>query len=377
MDKAKDKPTEEFFTCDLKPGIYDMPEEEYRALDALNWSLLKWMGHCAETFIHEYREGSDEDSDAKLEGRMLHTAILEPHLYSKRYATAPEKYPSVVKIEGAEGKVENVDKEGSEWSYGVGRGAKRVVVRFCLEYDIDANEYVMQSIPPGNSMLNLLKIKMSPWSGTSNFCKAWAAGIREKGIEPVKHKMHKNCQAMASKVLSTLGMEAFLAGKKEPVVIWDDPETGIKCKAKLDTLDVLENEIRIADLKKVANSADWEAFANLMLKPQLQYTGQMAWYSDGVRHALGRPVHRIWRFIAIENFGSHVVQVHKAIDDHRDHSGAYFEDGRCRYMSYIKEVKACMESGVWPAHTPDVEMDMVPPAWQEARLQARGWLLDD
>ena len=61
-----------------------MPFEDYRAIDAVNWSTLKYMGASA---LH-YKDAVDngtEDNAAMALGRAIHTAILEPDELPLRY----------------------------------------------------------------------------------------------------------------------------------------------------------------------------------------------------------------------------------------------------------------------------------------------------
>jgi len=62
-----------------------MPFETYRAIDAVNWSLLKHMGDSPKHYAHA-KENQREDTTRLLLGRAVHTAVLEPDEVPLRYA---------------------------------------------------------------------------------------------------------------------------------------------------------------------------------------------------------------------------------------------------------------------------------------------------
>lgn len=79
------------------PGAYPgMPESEYRAADAIANSDLKHMlrspAHFYAARLDPDRE-PEEDTTAKIEGRALHCAILEPHTFGQRYYFVDEGMP--------------------------------------------------------------------------------------------------------------------------------------------------------------------------------------------------------------------------------------------------------------------------------------------
>ena len=73
----------------LSEGLHlDVPFDEYRAIDAVNQSLLKNFRHSAAMVKH--RMGGGSFSSPALEfGTAFHAAILEPDVYAAEYAVAP------------------------------------------------------------------------------------------------------------------------------------------------------------------------------------------------------------------------------------------------------------------------------------------------
>lgn len=81
----------------MKPGIYDISFEEYQAIDAINMSKLKDIKRSPAHFYAQHLSPLRvpfKDTNALRFGRMVHTYILEPHLFDDEYpsATLAEKY---------------------------------------------------------------------------------------------------------------------------------------------------------------------------------------------------------------------------------------------------------------------------------------------
>lgn len=68
--------------ADLKPGIYpDMPDADYRATKAVSCSVLKRFAEApAKALV------PSKDTEAMTAGRLIHSALLEPHKFEGRYA---------------------------------------------------------------------------------------------------------------------------------------------------------------------------------------------------------------------------------------------------------------------------------------------------
>lgn len=74
----------------MKPGLYPaMPRDEYDAVDALNQSTIKVAYDQSLYHARAKQLEHKAPSDALIEGNALHTLILEPDLFEKRYADMP------------------------------------------------------------------------------------------------------------------------------------------------------------------------------------------------------------------------------------------------------------------------------------------------
>lgn len=72
--------------------IFDMPEAEYRAHPAIANSDLTSVRRSPGHLLAR-RRNPEEVTPAKLDGRALHTAILEPQLFMQRYCVMPADAP--------------------------------------------------------------------------------------------------------------------------------------------------------------------------------------------------------------------------------------------------------------------------------------------
>jgi exodeoxyribonuclease VIII len=78
----------------MKPGIYtDIPNEEYHGGEGVSSSGLKWFltntpAHFYANYLDPERERSEPTPAMKI-GTAIHTAILEPDEYAKRYVIIP------------------------------------------------------------------------------------------------------------------------------------------------------------------------------------------------------------------------------------------------------------------------------------------------
>jgi hypothetical protein len=66
------------------PGILKRSIDKYLRIPAVNWSTLKEMQRSALHYAHR-KENPREDSSGLARGRAVHTAVLEPELFSKEY----------------------------------------------------------------------------------------------------------------------------------------------------------------------------------------------------------------------------------------------------------------------------------------------------
>jgi len=133
-------------------------------------------------------------------------------------------------------------------------------------------------------------------------------------------------------------------GPAEASIIWDEPTTGIRCKARFDKWDPQRRVI--ADIKTTADVADFERSIG-----RYAYHQQAAFYCDAAQFITGES-HR-FAIVAVEKTPPYAVRA--ALMD--DESVAA---GRRQYFRALHTLQECWEADAWPGPAN-------PPAWHAPR----------
>ena len=129
-------------------------------------------------------------------------------------------------------------------------------------------------------------------------------------------------------------------GPAEVSLVWEDPETGLRCKGRIDKLDV---ELRsIADLKTTCKPAsDFQRSI-----AQYSYHRQAAFYTDGLRVLTGKEYE--FCLVAVERHPPHGVRAAPLGWDS-------IVVGREEYRTALRRIAECRKTGEWPDYEqPDV-----------------------
>lgn len=351
------------------PGIYyDVPEGEYRAWDALNWSLIKRMAHAPAAFRYfQTTDETDDDEKAHLElGKALHMAVLQPAEFARRYITAPQSYPTVVAPTGWTAK--QADDTGMVYTVATGRGGNR-------------KEFTVQIDHASTTALTLAddvtaQIVAKPWNKNANYCGNWEKRQAEAGMVIISPRELRRVRTMADALWSLKATQLMLDGAQTEVsIVWPDQQTGLLCKARIDAV----NGCEIADLKTTGRSAAWERFCPDCLN--YGYAGQAAFYRDGydwaTRNVLKQDVPEgpMFRFLVVESNPPYLPAVYDLYDQPDAPSAEFMEHGRQLYHGYLQQIAYCQKHDSWPGHNPGPPdqqtepMELVPLEWM--KLQGR------
>ena len=139
--------------------------------------------------------------------------------------------------------------------------------------------------------------------------KSFAAECESNGCTPLTWDDQVSIEAMRSNVLAHPDAAPMLqqAGESEYVAVWQDPDTGLACKARLDKYVPGALALDI----KTARNAEPEEFSRQMYS--LGYWQQLAWYHEGFNRASGTDTP--FTIIAIENEAPFCVAVYSLDDD--------------------------------------------------------------
>jgi hypothetical protein len=192
---------------------------------------------------------------------------------------------------------------------------------------------------------------------------AWAKFEVEnegKGLLTPAH--HGTCLGIESAVWGHPIARLLLqnSGKSEVVALWHDPNTGMRCKARLDRLTVYEGFTAIVELKSTTDAREF-AFARDAAK--FQYHSAAAFYLDGL-NALA-PMERRFFTIAAEKEAPYGCAVY-------EYGVTTMEQGRQDYRRFMEACKVAQENDLWPGYSTELQILEVP----EWAIKAEDWTND-
>jgi hypothetical protein len=140
-------------------------------------------------------------------------------------------------------------------------------------------------------------------------------------------------------------------GKPEQSLFWRDTVSGIRCRARLDWLpDRTDGRMIVPDYKSCV-SAEPEAITKAVHKHG--YHQQADWYLDGV-YALDLADKAAFVFVFQEKTAPYLVTVVELNQD-------FLMWGRVLNDKARDVYRRCMETGIWPGYSDEVELVQLPP----------------
>ncbi len=220
-----------------EPGVYhDLLFDDYKQIDAVNNSSL---GPLKRSLRHYKMQEFSSETDAMRFGTLCHTALLEPG-NMQRYIVMPDLTPGITT---ANGKPAANPKATSAY--------KQRVAEF---HELHSDRTVISQV----EMDHL-------WGVT--------AAVEENDL--------------ASEYLAPVGAD------RELTIIWICPDTGIKCKARIDHWR--QSAKRITDLKTTQDGRNWATKSI----DRYDYDRQAAFYQWGMQ-VLGMDVQEVC-FVVVES----------------------------------------------------------------------------
>ena len=141
-------------------------------------------------------------------------------------------------------------------------------------------------------------------------------------------------------------------GRNEVTVVWEDEETGLLCKARLDRMTKAFGWSVLVDIKTCMNAQKW-AFESAVAK--FNYHLQAAFYLDSL-NTLSKSINqRRYILLAIEKDPPFAIQCFELNE-------SSLIEGRDKYRFYLKQYKECLETDVWPGY-PDTIEEIGIPQW--------------
>jgi len=262
----------------MKQGIYEISFEEYLALDALNNSTLKDMSRSPKYAKYRMTALRKTTPEQRI-GTLVHMALLEPVKFG--------------------------DKVG-----------------FLVEPDIRKNTKVG---------------------------KLAVANAEEKGLDLYSQEEYDTAHKMAGEAKSVVGEDGqsvlnslLRNGKTEQTIIWNDPKTGVLCKARPDYLRTDRNVL--VDVKTISGMMGDDPLSEKSIRGYLKkYHGawQAAWYLDGVQAVTGQDYKNSFVHIFIPK-GDIIDRLRVIVLCDDD-----IEYARLQYHPIVEQYAECKKTGVW------------------------------
>lgn len=294
----------------METGVFfGLTEREYNAIPALRSTELRDFARDTPAHFAYRRTVETAESDALIEGRALHIAVLEPETFSHRVRVR-RPLPSAAEA-GC------VTAKGEPSPGYLSREQKELKAR--LEAEIEAEVAGAEIILNPDQMECITEMSDALFQD-----REW------------RDLINRDSHA-------------------EVTVVWKDDETGLLCKARLDLW--LPNEGIIVDLKGTKVVATPENFSREIRR--YGYAHQMAFYRSGAEKAMGG-LHKTSPVMlaAVEKSMPHLCAVRPmdlatlliAQAENREHLARYAE---------------CKRTNVWPGHDPCVPWSL--PGYADAQ----------
>lgn len=184
---------------------------------------------------------------------------------------------------------------------------------------------------------------------------AGAAHITEEEMAAVKG-IRENVAKHA-----TISEALYGKGISELSIVWIDPETGLKCKARIDRLAAIGSYPFIVDVKTTHKPASLHAWQTAVQQYRLHQ--QAAHYLAGLQ--VLRPLEdgyaRKFAWVVCETEPPYAVRIFEAED-------AALEIGRDEVAAHLRAYADCVERGSWPSWSEGMELAGLP-AWAYRQYQ--------
>lgn len=291
----------------LAPGVYDdVSEEQYFALPYASNSRLTLLKRSP-AHMKADMEQPRQETEALFLGTAIHSAVLQPDEFARRYIVSGP----------CEALLKSGDRKGE---------------------------------PCGNN-------------GGSRHAGAWFCGKHAPDTAPdaaiaLSPKQWDTCIGVRSSMYAHAKLRRMLLarGRAELTVIWDDRETGVRCKARVDRL-VEDFDGVVLDLKSTTDARPEEFERTIFTRG---YYRQLGLYQDGLAaHGIAMK-HLV--IAACEKEAPFAVAGFRLSDGAAD-------AGRDELRRLLRLYAECQQTGTWPAYAANIH-ELSLPAWAWTKLEA-------
>lgn len=285
------------------PGMYDIPEDEYHELPYLSNSdiskVIRSPAHYYAAKLDPERE-PEEPTTQMLDGRALHTAILEPELYKERFIVLPPDAPA------------------------------------------RPTPQMLKAKNPSPSSVE----RMQWWE-------AW--NIQAAGRVIVDAEKQERFLKCSKAIRSNPDIKAFLDhdGYAEKSFIDVHPGTGITRRCRVDFITQIPDIGTIAIDLKTTEDARPAPFSRSCYN--YGYFRQADYYCDVIEGSGAMPRPDLFLFAAFERVAPFGLKLYQATESAMLRAGLEWEKA-------LNKVRECLDANEWPGYSTDIQ-SVDYPAW--------------
>ena len=325
-----------------KPGIYhNVKQDVYFAIDAMNQSTLKQFAKNPRA----WKDGIPRKFGAHLNwGNLFETLLLEPERFKEDYTVLTEELKE---------EISRSDTKPVEFSKRLGVYQAWKKERIKNELGWDGEEFLTQEVKD-EIVAEAEKLAIKAFSKSGPAWEAFKSEQDDKWKTIISESDFSEAQLAVDRCRRERNISDLLSdgGQAQVALIWDDPDTGIRCKGLVDYVpNGLGSLCDVKTTRQFANvsseSAKWAFHRDAKA---YGYYWQAGFYLDGWTHAraqsgMEEDYRGDWLFVVSGNAAPYPAAGLRAKADHID-------DGRKSYREALALWKYCHEYNEWPGITP-------------------------
>ena len=151
----------------------------------------------------------------------------------------------------------------------------------------------------------------------------------------------------------------FGKGESEVAFFWTDPDTGEKCKIKVDRLVKYRRKWYVVDYKTTACAETFRFNSDIW---KMGYFMQAAMYTEGVMKAKGMRKRPGFLFVAQEKKPPYSVNVIEVTDE-------VMNAGIAKFHQLLGKYHQCKALDQWPGYVDRIPNDAFVPTWAEREME--------
>lgn len=325
-----------------KPGVYyNVKQEVYFAIPAMNQSTLKQFAKNPRA----WKDGIPRKFGAHLNwGNLFETLLLEPKRFTEDYTVLTEKLKE---------EISKADTKPVEFSKRLGayQAWKKERIKSDLEWD--GEEFLTQEVK--NEIVSQTeKLALKAFSRSGPAWEAFKLEQDAKWKTIINESEAAEAQLAVDRCLRERNISRLLndGGQAQVALLWDDPETGIRCKGLIDYVpNGLGSLCDVKTTRQFANvSAESAKWAFHRDAKNFGYYWQAGFYLDGWAYAraqsgMEEDRRDDWLFVVSGNEAPYPAAGLRAKPESID-------DGRKAYREALSLWKYCHDYDEWPGIAP-------------------------